>query len=276
MDIYMNKYLELVKKQGFCRIKNVFSDFEVSEINNNINSYLTKPYDGMVREKNSSLVRAIHGMHIFESFFMDLARNNVLVNFSKQHLRDDIYIHQYKINMKPALEGDCWPWHQDYVYWKEGDYIETPRLLNAAIALDNISMLSGPLCVIPGSHLLGDLTKYDGVKKGDWSKDVSADLTYKIDKKVLVPLVSQNGYEFLTCNAGDVIFFDPQLAHASSNNISPHDRRLLLITYNAVSNAPVIKSKRPVFLSAVDFSPISALAGVVHDDELVENGVLND
>ncbi len=253
----MEQNLDTTRKQGFCVVKNVFSVAEVGHINENVNSYLNSEHDGIVYEKDSSVVRAIHGLHLFDSFFMDLAKNKYLVEFSQKYLSDRVYIHQYKINMKSAMEGQSWPWHQDYVYWKEGDHIETPRLLNVAIALDDITMLSGPLCVIPGSHQFGNLTKYDGITAGSWAKDVSSDLTYKIDKNVLSPLIAENGHEFLICNAGDVIFFDPQLAHASSNNLSPFERRLLLLTYNAVSNAPIKKSKRPTFLSAVDFTPIT-------------------
>jgi ectoine hydroxylase len=252
----MNNLVELMRAQGFFIVKDVFSYQDIENINKKIGNYIELNYDGMVFEKNSSAVRAIHGPHLFDSFFMDIARKNIFVEFSRKYLSDLVYIHQYKINMKKAMEGECWPWHQDYVYWKEGDHIDTPRLMNVSIALDDITMLNGPLCVIPGSHLVGDLTNYADIKKGEWSKDVSSDLTYKINKNNISELIANNGYEFLTCKAGDVIFFDPQLAHASSNNISPFDRRLLIITYNAVSNAPVKKSKRPDFLCAVDFSPI--------------------
>jgi len=252
----MNNYLDTIREKGFCCVSNIFSPSYIKDVNEHIDIYINNSHDGMVCERDSNMVRAIHGPHLFDKFFMSLAKNAFLVEFSQKYLSDFVYIHQYKINMKAAMEGECWPWHQDYVYWKEGDHIETPRLLNAAIALDDIDMLNGPLCVIPGSHVLGDLTKYDGVIKGDWSKDVSSDLTYKIEKTSLAPLIEKHGYEFLLCKAGDIIFFDPQLAHASSNNMSPLDRRLLIITYNAVSNSPTKKSKRPVFLSATDFSPI--------------------
>jgi ectoine hydroxylase len=253
----VKKYLELTKKQGFCVIEKKFSIQDVDRINKRIDDYLQDSREGVVYEKESSSVRAIHGMHLFDPFFLDLAKTRFLIDFAQKYLSDNIYIHQYKVNMKSAMEGESWPWHQDYVYWREGDYIEAPRLLNIAIALNDISMLSGPLCVIPGSHQLGDLTKYSRASFCDWSKDVSADLTYKIGKKMLESLIKSKGHEFILCSAGDLIILDPQLAHSSSNNLSPFDRRLLLLTYNAVSNAPTKKSKRPAFLSSVDFTPIS-------------------
>jgi ectoine hydroxylase len=270
----MKDNLCVIRERGFVLIRGIFSAAEIAVINRSIESYAQASHEGVVYEKNSPAVRAIHGPHLFNSFFLDLAKNRYLIEFSQKYLSDSIYIHQYKINMKRAMEGECWPWHQDYVYWKEGDHIETPQLINVSIALDDISMLSGPLCVIPGSHKFGDLTKYDGIARSDWKKDVSSDLTYKINRESLLPLVERNGYEFLTCKAGDVIFFDPQLAHASSNNLSPFDRRLLIVTYNAVSNAPVKKSKRPPFLCAVDFTPLTANSHEpIYDESILEDVV---
>lgn len=252
----MKSCLNSLSQKGFVIVGNVFSMSDVESINNNIDTYIEQDHDGIVYEKGTSVVRAIHGMHIFSQFFLSLAKNDYLVKFSQEYLADSVYIHQYKINMKRAMEGESWPWHQDYIYWKEGDHIETPRLLNAAIALDDITLLNGPLCVINESHRFGDLTTFDKKDRNEWSRDVSSDLTYQIHKSTLIPLIEKNGYEFLTCRAGDVIFFDPQLAHASSSNISPYDRRLMIITYNSVSNAPLKKSNRPVFLCATDFTPI--------------------
>jgi ectoine hydroxylase len=272
----MEKYLEQTKQQGFCIVENIFPSFYVDMINKSIDNYLLESHDGIVYEKNTSIVRAIHGLHLFDPFFMELAKTNFLLDFAREYLSDDIYIHQYKINMKAAMDGQSWPWHQDYVYWKEGDYIESPRLINIAVALDDIPMLSGPLCFIPGSHRFGDLTKNNDLVAGDWSKDVSANLTYQIDKKVLTPLIENHGYEFVVCKAGDLIIFDPQLAHSSSNNLSPFERRLLLVNYNAVSNAPTKKSKRPAFLSSVDFSPLSNNPCKSKDDQHVMEVNEND
>src|SRR4051812_17212335 len=103
MEKCMEKFLQLTQKKGFCIVKNVFSVFEVENINENVNNYLMSSHDGIVYEKDSSIVRAIHGLHLFDSFFMDLAKNKFLVEFTQKYLSDCVYIHQYKINMKSAM-----------------------------------------------------------------------------------------------------------------------------------------------------------------------------
>ncbi|MFC5673512.1 hypothetical protein [Streptomyces incanus] len=47
--------------------------------------------------------------------------------------------------------------------------------------------------------------------------------------------------------------------HSSSNNMSPDRRALLLITYNAVANAPE-KPTRPEFLVSRDTTPVMSLS----------------
>lgn len=108
--------------------------------------------------------------------------------------------------MESTIEGQSWPWHQDYVYWKEGDYIETPRLLNVAMRLMILLCSVSLMCYSLRSHQFGDLTKHDEITAGSWAKDVSSDLTYKIDKNILSPLIAKNGHEFLICNAVMVCF----------------------------------------------------------------------
>lgn len=254
--VCMDRHQQQLKEDGYCLVKRLFSSREIQIVSERVDSYLNSPRDGVVLESGSTAVRAIHGMHLFDEFFFNLAKNESLIRFAEMFLSDSIYIHQYKINMKHAIEGQCWPWHQDYVYWKEADHIETPRLLTVAIAIDDISMLSGPLCVIPKSHLHGDFKSYDQRTNEGWEGHVSSNLTHKVGKDHLVGLIERYGHEFLTCRAGDVIYFHPQLVHSSSNNLSPNSRRLLLITYNAVSNAPVKVSMRPEFLCASDCTPI--------------------
>lgn len=237
----------------------VFSLDEIGVINAKIDALIANNSAGVVRETGSTAVRGVHGPHLEDAAFLDLACREELVDLCTSYLEDEVYIHQYKINMKQALEGRAWPWHQDFVYWREFDHIEAPRLLNIAIALGDITMLQGPMCFIPGSHKHGDLINYGSEVDAGWEKAVSADLTYQLDKSVVSRLLDNHGAEFMLAQAGDVIVFDPQLAHCSSNNMSGSDRRLMIITVNAVSNAPRKLSDRPAFLSARSFDPLRAI-----------------
>lgn len=256
----MERYLKELNECGYSQITGLFDTSTIKSINGKLNDYIQTGHDGIVMETDSNAVRGVHGPHLYDKFFHDLACNKTIIDLCNLYLGDQVYIHQFKINMKQALEGKHWPWHQDFVYWHEFDHIEQPRLLNIAVALDDISMLHGPLCFIPGSHKLGDLTKYRKAGSQNWEKAVSADLTYQLEKDVISELLDRFDYQFVLAKAGDVIVFDPQLAHCSSNNLSASDRRLMIITVNAVSNAPVRQSNRPAFLAARSFEPIMSVA----------------
>ena len=66
-----------------------------------------------------------------------------------------LYMHQFKINGKPAFDGDVWQWHQDYGTWQNDDLMPTERAMNVAIFLDDVNEYNGPLMFIPGSHKRG-------------------------------------------------------------------------------------------------------------------------
>jgi len=196
---------------------------------------------------------------LYDEFFSDLASDPRFLLPAEEFLGQRCYVHQFKINMKQRMNGQAWPWHQDFIYWKNGDGIQNPDLLNVAMLLNDVDMLHGPLCFIPKSHRFGDLSE-EPAKLGDWEQDLSRDLTYQIGHKAIERLIRDNGIEYMTGKAGDMVFFDPLLAHCSSTNLSPQDRVLLIVTYNAVSNTPRPDHRkiRPEFLSSRDFSPLEA------------------
>lgn len=247
-----------VRDDGFCVQRQCFSAEEVDLINFKIGEYIGQPHPGIVRESDASLIRGIHGPHFFNEFFSNLISDPRLLRPGEEYLGEPCYVHQFKINMKQRMSGQAWPWHQDYIYWERGDGIRTPRLLNVALLLNDVDMLQGPLCFIPRSHKLGDLSA-EPEKAGDWEQDICKDLTYQIGHQPIEQLIAENGVEYMTGQRGDLILFDPLMAHCSSTNLSPQDRALLIVTYNAVSNAPIADAgirQRPEFLSARDFTPV--------------------
>ena len=56
---------------------------------------------------------------------------------------------------------------------------------------------------------------------------------------------------------GSAIFFHGTLVHGSPPNMSPWDRQIIYVTYNAVSNA-IRRFKRPAYIAHRDFTPIDA------------------
>jgi ectoine hydroxylase len=252
-----------LKKHGLAFIRQSFNKQEIAVLNHRINSYSTQGHPGIVYEENSRNIRGLHGVHLYDELFKALIRDPRLLTPAVDFLGEPAYVHQLKINYKKKLVGEGWPWHQDYIYWQEGDGIKSSRMLNVAIMLDDISPLNGPLCMIPNSHVHGELSdvRYrlaDDNAPDNYNQDVSKKLTYQVGGERVQSLLDENGYDFATGKAGDILLFDPLLVHCSSGNLSPVDRKLLIITYNPASNPPSEEKKhsRPEYLCARNYSPL--------------------
>ena len=181
---------------------------------------------------------------------------------------DEIYVHQSKINIKAPFVGDSWDWHQDYIYWLQEDGIKKPALINVAVFLDEVTEFNGPLTLIPGSHNRGVLaaTEIKGMPAGyedapEWVATLTADEKYSVRRHVIEALVKESGLTSPKGPAGSVLFFHPNILHASGPNISPFGRTTLILVYNAVANPPTnMTSPRPAFLSASVIAPLEPLS----------------
>lgn len=254
----MYEVVKSAREIGYGFIESCFDESEINLIKDRIDDYISKHQYGVVYEKDGSTIRGVHGLHIKDAFFDRFIKDSRFLNLVEEYLGNKCYLHQFKINYKRALKGESWPWHQDFPFWKEGDGILTSNLINVAVLIDDVSMMHGPLCMIPKSHMLGNIsTKHTNNKS--WESDVSSNLTYQVEKKYIDKLMMNNECEFITGKSGDVFIFDPLTIHASGTNLSANDRRLLILTYNSVDNLPTQPAlNRPDFLVGNDFSPLSA------------------
>lgn len=213
----------------------------------------------VVYEKGTDVVRAIHGCHLYDETMAMLVRFPLFVELAVALVGDSVYVYQFKVNMKQPYEGAAWPWHQDFAFWKSEDGMPEDRAVNIAVLIDDTDKDNGPLRVVPGTHRLGLVgVKDDAPRSGNWRNHVAADLEHTVPVDVAERLESERGSELITGPAGSVYAFHPSIVHASSSNLSPSRRALLLITYNATSNA-VHSSPRPEFLVGTDLRPVDAI-----------------
>lgn len=224
-------------------------------------TFQANSHPGHVLEKDGKTYRAFHGCHLYDDAYNDLIRAPQFLEPAQQLLDDHVYIHQLKVNVKQAFSGEMWPWHQDYIYWRNEDNIPTSNIVSVMIFLDDIDQFNGPLFFIPGSHHIGciDSPRVDDAPEG-WEGNVSASLTYQIDAPLVTKLVESGGLFSATGKKGTAVWFHGNLVHASPPNISPHNRRIAILTYNAVSNIPVTPPSklRPEFLNGCDYRPLRA------------------
>lgn len=247
---------------GFLVQPELFSAEETQKLVDCLNEFEKNPQPGHVLEKNSTIYRAYHGCHLYDETYDALIRKPELLQPARQILKDEVYLHQLKVNLKQAFSGEHWPWHQDYIYWRNEDKVPTSAILSVMIFLDDITEFNGPLYFIPGSQRAGciDSDKASDSPEG-WEGNVSASLTYQVTNQQISSLVQQGGLFSAKGKKGTAVWFDGNLVHASPQNISPFQRRIAILTYNAVSNAPQDEhiARRPVFLNSRDRQPLREL-----------------
>jgi ectoine hydroxylase len=217
-----------------------------------------------ILERDGRTVRSVYGPHQTSPVVAEFGRLPALAGAAMDLIGEGVYIHQSKINVKASFTGDQWEWHQDYIYWLRDDGIRAPNLVNAAVFLDEVTQFNGPLTLIPGSHTRGVLAvdEKDGQPAGyeeapGWVSTLTADEKYGVREEVIEELARAGGMVSPMGPAGTVLFFHPNILHASVRNISPYSRRTLIVVYNGVSNpATNTASPRPEFLAARDFAPV--------------------
>lgn len=246
---------------GYVVIDDFFTAKEIRHISEHADLDLQNDSPRRVLESSSGFVRAVHGSHLEVPFFRSLIRISRFVNLAQQILDDQVYIHQFKINAKKAYGGELWEWHQDSYFWKHEDGMPTDNSVNFVVHLDEANDANGPLMLIPGSHRNGLLSYHTDQVSDDpkdaWKSTVSVALKHHLDHEALAALAQNNGIQAVTGRPGSVLVFHPTLVHGSTGNMSPFDRRLLILSYNAVSNAlGEVESPRPEFLAGRTFTPI--------------------
>jgi len=260
----ISSMLNGLKRDGYVICPTLLDEEQLSELHDSVLTIGQTNHPGHVLESHGQSYRAFHGCHLYDSAFDRLVRLPMLLDFAKSVLGEDVYIHQLKVNMKQAFSGEAWPWHQDYIYWQREDAIPTSNILSVMIFLDDIVEFNGPLYFIPRSHKEGciNVSKTNSLSKG-WEDNVSASLTYQVSSDIVERLVSEGGLVSATGKRGTVVWFDANIVHASPPNMSPFQRRMIIVTYNALSNAPLAQSnqmQRPDFLNGRNRSALQTIS----------------
>lgn len=249
-------------KEGYLILPAALDADRLNQITDRVDALTRDHHPGHVLEKHGQTIRAMHGCHLYDDTFRELIRLRMFVGVAEQLLGDKVYLHQLKINLKQPFGGESWPWHQDFIYWRNEDLIPRDTMISAMIYLDDVTDFNGPLFFIPQSHKAGCIETVASADAPDgWVGNVSANLTYQVDHQTVTALAKQYGMVNTKGPSGTVVWFHGNLVHASPENISPFPRRLAILTYNAVSNRPTKfkKTPRPDFLSGRDMEALEAI-----------------
>lgn len=164
--------LNSYRENGFLLIEDYFKD-EIEILQNEFemlrNAEELKSKDEIITEPNSSEVRSIFSPQKFSNIFDNLSKSDKILDVIMQILDSEVYIHQSRINIKPAFKGKSFPWHSDFETWHIEDGLPRLRCLTCAIFLTDNSEFNGSLYVIPKSQ--NDYISCGGVTPKDNYKE---------------------------------------------------------------------------------------------------------
>ncbi|MCO7238562.1 MULTISPECIES: phytanoyl-CoA dioxygenase family protein [unclassified Aeromicrobium] len=246
-------------RDGFVVLQDHLAPAEVDVLVTEFEHLVATPSPALILESDGTTVRGHHGGHLVSDVFADLVRLPRFLSLSEDVLGGPVYVHQFKINAKRALVGDHWEWHQDFTFWHLEDGMPRPRAVNFALFLDDVTEFNGPLTFVPGSHRGGQVSTETRAGTS-WTDTLSSTLRHQITPATLEAALA--GREMVAPKGprGTVVMFDSLLLHASSSNLSPFDRRMVVLTYNSVENAlATVEDPRPEFVAARDVDPLEAV-----------------
>jgi ectoine hydroxylase len=242
-------------EKGFVFCPSLLTAEEVAVLTDELDAILAgPPRPGLIMEKDGTTPRTVFNPQLYSEVYDRLIRHPRLLNAVEDLLGEQVYAFQLGVNCKAAFNGDVWFWHQDYPTYLEDDHIPQPRMVNALIFLDEVTPLNGPLMMVPGSHRLSS----------DMPEESTQGTSYKLrytGVDVIKQQVSAAGIVAPTGPAGSVIFMNANALHGSTANLSPWSRRMITLTYNAMSNkatSPSVRS-RDIVYDDTDLPALTAL-----------------
>lgn len=213
----------------------------------------------VITEPEGGAVRSVFAVHRSSSVVARLASDGRLVGAATQVLGSPVYVHQSRINFKPAFRGREFYWHSDFETWHVEDGMPRMRAVSASINLTRNLALNGPLMMIAGSHL--EFVSCPGRTPENHHLRSLRRQEYGVpDRELLARFVERGGIRAPTGPPGSVVFFDSNVLHGSNGNITPFPRSNVFFAYNSVENGLVDpfsgQARRPEHIASRDFSPI--------------------
>ncbi|REG96181.1 phytanoyl-CoA dioxygenase family protein [Flavobacterium aquicola] len=256
--------IESYNRNGYIVIEDMFTLEEVNVYKNEVSYFESKKkLPNVICEDNK--IRSVFAPHMHSQIYANLYKDFRLLNIVQNLVKENLYLYQYKLNLKEPFLGKWWEWHQDYPYWHFDDGVSTPDMISAMIYLDDAKSYQGPLMVIPGSQKEGIAKFKDkgNLDKNDILNSLSSNLKFTVDDTIVKTYADQNGIQVLELRAGSVVFFHPNLFHASTGNLSPYERDTVIITYNSINNLPVSENSRPDYICSKDNSVLTEIEKIV-------------
>lgn len=189
----------------------------------------------VIAEPQQNEVRTIFRVHRDNELFRSICLDRRIVSKVEQILGSDVYIHQSRINYKPAFHGKEFFWHSDFETWHVEDGMPRTRAISVSISLTDNHEFNGPLMLIQGSHrfyirCVGETPEnhYEtSLKKQEFGVP---------SRQAIEFLTNQGKIDAPKGGPGSALMFDCNTMHGSVANLSPTPRINLFVVYNSVEN----------------------------------------
>ncbi|MFF0143865.1 ectoine hydroxylase [Amycolatopsis sulphurea] len=214
----------------------------------------------VITEARTGEVRSVFDVHETSELIAELVRDPRVLDRARQLLGSEVYVHQSRINYMPGFRGTGFYWHSDFETWHAEDGMPVPRAVSCSIALTDNYVFNGGLMVMPGSQRT--FVQCAGETPEDNYRSSLKDQRVGVpDEDDIVALAAEHGIDQFTGAAGSALWFDSNIMHGSSNNITPYPRSNIFLVFNSVENAlrePFAASApRPSFIAGRDSTPVT-------------------
>jgi ectoine hydroxylase len=247
------------ERDGFLIFPDMLDADEVAILRREVARVSQVEHESVFREGEVRAPKSMFRLHETDGptaspAFHALARTPRALGVAQQVLGDDeLYLHHSKVNVKTAIEGSVWPWHQDYGSWMR-DGIQAPDLATFMIALDDATEMNGCLYLLPQSHRYGRADPY-------FDESTAYKLWAVPPTRIKEMIASCPPAVPLTGRAGMAAIFHPNLMHASGHNLSHTDRWQAYLCYNTVANRPVdVEKPRPDYVRSRNWTPLTPVS----------------
>jgi len=146
-----------------------------------------------------------------DPLFLEYMQHPVFRQMTRHYIGEDISIFRSMFMNKPANKGTVLPWHQDV---GEGWGLDTTPLTTVWTALDDATVESGCMQIVPGSHKLGILNTKHFTSEEDQTKHCTPDKVIDLEVK-----------------AGESVLINNLMIHRSGVNTTDEPRRALSVAY---------------------------------------------
>ncbi|MEX1042071.1 MAG: phytanoyl-CoA dioxygenase family protein, partial [Pirellulaceae bacterium] len=228
--------IESYQRDGFLSIPQLISREEVNQLlqaADRLRQTVDPDQSHVIAEPASRTIRSVFRLHRDYEDFKEICRDPRIVERAEQILGSEVYLHQSRINFKPAFEGKEFFWHSDFETWHIEDGLPRMRAVSISLSLTHNLPYNGPLMLIPGSHRYY-IRCVGRTPENHFEQSLRSQRYGVPDQQSLRWLVDAGGISTPTGGPGSAVMFDCNTLHGSVANLSPYPRTNLFLVFNSV------------------------------------------